>query len=57
MVSAADPHGDIPFGERDRRLLPEAEELVDQNIASWNRIGEWLRQIDQLRVLGKGCAC
>lgn len=25
-------------------------ELVDQNIASWNRIAGWLRHIDQLRL-------
>ena len=30
-----------PFGFNDL-------ELVDQNIASWNRIASWLRQIDGL---------
>jgi hypothetical protein len=23
--------------------------MVDQNIASWNRVNSWLRQIDRLR--------
>ena len=30
---------------------------MDPRLASWNRIGEWMRQIDQLRVLGHGSAC
>jgi hypothetical protein len=27
----------------------DEEELVDQNIASWNQIGKWLSQLETLR--------
>jgi hypothetical protein len=30
--------------------LNHERRLVDQNIASWNRIAGWLRQIDLIRM-------
>ena len=37
-------------GRRFQSFRIKGLELVDQNIASWNQIGPWLKRLDALRV-------